>query len=391
MSPTPSAQKVAAQPVVVRRQVNLFDLQRQKARIGQEIEDRIDHVLDHGQFILGPEVTALEESLAEFAGVKHAIGVSSGRDAIIMMLMAIEAGPGDAVFVPAFTFSATAGTVVSVGASPVFVDVDPRTFNMDLASLEAAIEKVKAEGKLKLHAIMPVDLYGLPADYDAIRAIAEKHGMVLVSDAAQSFGGEAGGLQVGNLAPISATSFYPTKPLGCYGDGGAVFTDDDDLAAAVREIRNHGRAGDGDDAIRLGMTGRLDTIQAAVLQVKLQAFPDELTARRRLAKRYDERLAGLVDTPLVPEGSESAWALYTVRVKNRDTVRAALQEQGVGTGLFYKIPLHRHPAFREWVRDDIPLPVSEALADDVISLPIHADLTDDELDYVVEQFRQAIV
>ena len=390
MSPTPSAQKVAAQPVVVRRQVNLFDLQRQKARIGEEIEDRIDGVLDHGQFILGPEVTALEESLAEFAGVKHAVGVSSGRDAIIMMLMAVEAGPGDAVFVPAFTFSATAGTVVSVGASPVFVDVDPRTFNMDLASLEAAIEKVRTEGRLRLRAIMPVDLYGLPADYEAIGRIAEKHGMVLISDAAQSFGGEAGGLRVGNLAPISATSFYPTKPLGCYGDGGAVFTDDDDLAAAVREIRNHGRAGDGDDAIRLGMTGRLDTIQAAVLQVKLQAFPEELTARRRLAKRYDERLAGVVETPLIPEGCESAWALYTVRVNNRDAIRAALQEQGVGTGLFYKIPLHRHPAFRDWVRDDIPLPVSEALADDVISLPIHADLTDDELDYVVEQFRQTV-
>jgi UDP-2-acetamido-2-deoxy-ribo-hexuluronate aminotransferase len=390
VSPTPNAQQ-AATPVVVHRQVNLFDLQRQKARIGAEIETRIDTVLDHGQFILGPEVSALEESLAAFAGVKHAIGVSSGRDAIIMMLMAIDAGPGDAVFVPAFTFSATAGTVVSVGASPVFVDVDPRTFNMDLTSLEAAIAKVKAEGKLNLKAIMPVDLYGLPADYYAIGQIAEKHGMQLVSDAAQSFGGETCAARVGGLAPISATSFYPTKPLGCYGDGGAVFTDDDDLAAAVREVRNHGRAGDGDDALRLGMTGRLDTIQAAVLQVKLDAFPEELAARRRLAKLYDERLQGIVETPLIPDGNESAWALYTVRVKNRDAVRAALQEQGVGTGLFYKIPLHRHPAFQHWVRDDISLEVSEALAGDVISLPIHADLTEDELDHVVEQFKAAIV
>ncbi len=391
MSPANPAQGATrAEPAIVRRQVNLFDLQRQKARLGAEIEVRIDRVLDHGQFILGPEVTALEEDLAAFAGVKHAIAVSSGRDALIMALMAFDVGPGDAVFVPAFTFSATGGSVASVGAAPVFVDVDARTFNMDPASLEAAIERVKRAGKLVPKVVMPVDLYGLPADYAALTKVAHAHGLKMLADAAQSFGGEAGNRRVGAHAPLSATSFYPTKPLGCYGDGGAVLADDDDLAEAVRQIRSHGRAGDGDEALRLGMTGRLDTIQAAVLQVKLAAFEDELAARRRLAAMYDERLKDHVAPPLIPQGCASAYALYTVRVPDRDAVRGRLQEEGVGTGLFYRIPLHHHPAFKPWVDGAEHLPVSEALADDVISLPIHADLTDEELDYVVERFLAAI-
>ena len=391
MSPVNSASaQRAAGPEVVRRQVNLFDLQRQKARLGAEIEARIDKVLDHGQFILGPEVSELEEDLAAFAGVKHAIAVSSGRDALIMALMALDVGPGDAVFVPAFTFSATAGSVASVGATPVFVDVDPLTFNMDAADLERAIARVKRDGALTPRVVMPVDLYGLPADYAAIGAVAAASGMQVIADGAQSYGGEAGNKRVGALAPLTATSFYPTKPLGAYGDGGAIFSDDDALADAVRQIRHHGRAGDGDEALRLGMTGRLDTIQAAVLQVKLAAFEHELGARRRLASMYDARLKDHVAPPVIPQGFESAFALYTVRVKNRDAVRAKLQEEGIGTGLFYRIPLHRHPAFRQWVRADDHLPVSEALADDVISLPIHADLTDEELDYVVAHFLAAI-
>lgn len=282
----------APSPEVVRRQVNLFDLQRQKARLGEQIEARIDAVLRHGQFILGPEVGELEQELARFAGVKHAIAVSSGRDALIMALMALDIGPGDAVFVPAFTFSATAGSVASVGAAPVFVDVREDTFNMDAADLERAIERVRKEGRLTPKVVMPVDLYGLPADYRAIAAVAAAHGLKIVADAAQSYGGEADNRRAGALAPLSATSFYPTKPLGAYGDGGAVFSDDDDLAEAVLQIRHHGRAGDGDEALRLGMTGRLDTIQAAVLQVKLAAFEQELSARRRLAAMYNERLAG---------------------------------------------------------------------------------------------------
>ena len=391
MSPVNSASaQRAAGPEVVRRQVNLFDLQRQKARLGAEIEARIDKVLDHGQFILGPEVSELEEDLAAFAGVKHAIAVSSGRDALIMALMALDVGPGDAVFVPAFTFSATAGSVASVGATPVFVDVDPLTFNMDAADLERAIARVKRDGALTPRVVMPVDLYGLPADYAAIGAVAAASGMQVIADGAQSYGGEAGNKRVGALAPLTATSFYPTKPLGAYGDGGAIFSDDDALADAVRQIRHHGRAGDGDEALRLGMTGRLDTIQAAVLQVKLAAFEHELGARRRLASMYDARLKDHVAPPVIPQGFESAFALYTVRVKNRDAVRAKLQEEGIGTGLFYRIPLHRHPAFSHWVRGDEHLPVSEALADDVISLPIHADLTDEELDYVVAHFLAAI-
>lgn len=389
MSPFNTAQR-AADPAIVSRQVGLFDLQRQKARLGDEIEIRIDQVLEHGQFVLGPEVSELEEALADFAGVKHAIAVSSGRDALIMALMAMDIGPGHAVFVPAFTFSATAGSVASVGAAPVFVDVDPATFNMSAADLDCAVARVKACGDLEPKVVMPVDLYGLPADYAAINAVARSHDLQVIADSAQSYGGAAGNQRVGALAPLTATSFYPTKPLGAYGDGGAIFSDDETLAEAVRQIRHHGRAGDGDEALRLGMTGRLDTIQAAVLQVKLHAFPAELEARRRLASMYDERLMDHVAPPVVPQGYESAFALYTVRVQNRDVVRAKLQEQGIGTGLFYRIPLHKHPAFAQWLRGDEHLPVSEALADDVISLPIHADLTDDELDYVVTHFLAAI-
>ena len=370
--------------------IALFDLQRQKARLEGEIKARIDAVLNHGQFILGPEVTLLEERLARFAGARHAIAVSSGRDALMIALMAMGVKPGDAVFVPAFTFAATAGSVASIGATPIFVDVDEDSFNMDAAALDEAIVSVSKAGKLVPRVVMPVDLYGLPADYAAIGKVAAAHGMKVIADGAQSYGGEAGNSRVGALAPLTATSFYPTKPLGCYGDGGAIFSTDDNLADVVRQIRHHGRAGDGDEALRLGMTGRLDTIQAAVLQVKLAAFEHELGARRRLAAMYTERLKDHIATPVIPNGYDSAYALYTVRVKNRDGVRAKLQEEGIGTGLFYRIPLHKHPAFAQWVREDEHLPVSEALAEDVISLPIHADLTDEELDYVVTHFLKAI-
>ena len=261
--------------------VQFFDLQRQRARLEGDIRRRMDAVLAHGQFILGPEVTQLEQRLAAYAGVGHVIGVSSGRDALMIAMMAMGVKPGDAVFVPAFTFAATAGSVVSVGATPVFVDVDAATFNMDPADLERAIDETAKAGKLRPRAVMPVDLYGLPADYAAISAVAARHGMTVLADAAQSFGGVAGEKRVGAMAPISATSFYPTKPLGCYGDGGAVLAEDAGLAEAVRMIRSHGRAGDGDEAHVLGLTGRLDSLQAAILLAKLEVFDDELEAAAR--------------------------------------------------------------------------------------------------------------
>jgi UDP-2-acetamido-2-deoxy-ribo-hexuluronate aminotransferase len=372
---------------VTEGRIALFDLHRQKARLGGELHRRIDVVLAHGQFILGPEVEELEQALARYADVKHVIGVSSGRDALMIALMAMGVKSGDAVFVPAFTFAATAGAVASIGATPVFVDVDASTFNMDPADLGVAIGEVEA-GALRPAAVMPVDLYGLPADYAAIGKIAARHGLSVLADAAQSFGGAAGNTRVGALAPITATSFYPTKPLGCYGDGGAVLTSDDGLAERVRMIRSHGRAGTGDAAMVLGLTGRLDTLQAAVLLSKLEVFPDELEWRREIAARYTAALAGLVTTPRIPAGRESAFALYTIRVANRDDVKVRLEAGGIGTGLFYRLALHQHPAFKGY--DGRRLPVSERLASEVLSLPLHADLTDGEVERVIDAVRAAV-
>jgi UDP-2-acetamido-2-deoxy-ribo-hexuluronate aminotransferase len=372
------------------RAISLFDLQRQRARLAPAIRSRIDRVLEHGQFILGPEVEELEGRLAAYTGVRHAIGVSSGRDALAMALMALGVGPGDAVLVPAFTFAATAGAVAAVGAEPVFVDVDADTFNMQPAALERAIAETRKGTKLRPRAVMPVDLYGLPADYDALNAVAKAHGLAVIADAAQSFGATRKGRRVGTLAPISATSFYPTKPLGAYGDGGAVFTDDDGLAEAVRQIRSHGRQGSGDMALRLGMTGRLDTLQAAILLVKLEGFDAELQHRRRIAAAYSRALDGHVPVPRTLEAAESAWALYTIRIPNREAVRVRLEKAGVGTGIFYRVPLHRHPAFAQRRGAAEALAVSERLADEVLSLPLHPDLTDAEMEVVIDAVRKAV-
>jgi dTDP-4-amino-4,6-dideoxygalactose transaminase len=368
--------------------IPLFDLQRQRARLEADIKARMDAVFVHGQFILGPEVDLLEQRLADFAGAGHVIAVSSGRDALMIALMAMGVGAGDAVFVPAFTFAATAGSVASIGASPVFVDVDAATFNMDPADLERAIEEILAAGDLRPRAIMPVDLYGLPADYPAIARVAEKYGLTVLADAAQSFGGRIGNARVGALAPISATSFYPTKPLGCYGDGGAILAESAELAEAVRMIRSHGRQGTGDAAEVLGLTGRLDTLQAAVLLIKLDVFADELRRREEIAARYTEALKAIVDVPVIPDGFGSAFALYTIRVPHRDAVRARLDDGGIGTGLFYRFALHQHPAFRKYIGRS--LPVSELLASEVLSLPMHADLRDEEIERVISAVEEAV-
>ena len=361
--------------------IPLFDLQRQRARLERDIRKRMDAVLAHGQFILGPEVEQFEREIAAFSGVGHAIAVSSGRDALMIALMAMGVKTGDAVFVPAFTFAATAGAVVAVGATPVFVDVDLDTFNMDPADLDRAIDETNAAGIAKPRVIMPVDLYGLPADYGAINAIAARHGLDVLADAAQSFGGGLGNKRVGALAPVSATSFYPTKPLGCYGDGGAILAEDAAFADHVRMIRSHGRAGTGDEAVVLGLTARLDTLQAAILLSKLSAFGQELERRRAIAEQYSSIFSGNLAVPLIPEGYRSAWALYTIRVPDRDNVRARLDSKGIGTGLFYRLALHQHPAFRAFAGR--ALPVSERLANEVVSLPIHPDLTDDEVARVI--------
>jgi UDP-2-acetamido-2-deoxy-ribo-hexuluronate aminotransferase len=383
-----SVAALAAAPAAAQSRIALFDLQRQRARLERDIRRRMDEVLAHGQFILGPEVDELEKELARFTGAAHAITVSSGRDALAIALMAMKVGPGDAVFVPAFTFAASAASVVSVGAEPVFVDVDAATFNLDASDLDRAIVEVQAAGRLLPRVVMPVDLYGLPANYAAINAVVARHGLKVLADAAQSFGGAVGNTRVGALAPVSATSFYPTKPLGCYGDGGAVLAEDADVAEQVRMIRSHGRAGTGDEAVVLGLTARLDTLQAAVLLAKLAAFDDELDRRAEIAARYTRALNGAVVTPIIPDGSRSAFALYTIRVPRRDDVRAKLDAAGIGTGLFYRLALHQHPAFRAYVGR--ALPVSEKLANEVVSLPVHPDLTDAEVDRVIAAVLAAL-
>jgi UDP-2-acetamido-2-deoxy-ribo-hexuluronate aminotransferase len=277
-----------------------------------------------------------------------------------------------------------------VGAEPVFVDVDIDTFNMSAAALTRAIAETQSRATLRPRVVMPVDLYGLPADYGALNAVAKANGLSVIADAAQSFGASRSGRRVGALAPISATSFYPTKPLGAYGDGGALFTDDDGLAEAVRQIRSHGRQGSGDTALRLGMTGRLDTIQAAVLLVKLNGFEADLQHRKRIAAVYSTALDGHVLVPRKPEANESAWALYTIRVQNRDAVRARVEEAGVATGIFYRVPLHRHPAFARRGGALETLSASERLADEVLSLPLHPDLTEWEVEAVIDAVRKAV-
>ncbi|MBY0532850.1 MAG: DegT/DnrJ/EryC1/StrS family aminotransferase [Xanthobacteraceae bacterium] len=369
--------------------IPFIDIAAQRKRLGKSIDDAVAKVLAHCQFIMGPEVRQLEADLSAFCGARHTISCSNGTDALIMALMATGAGPGDAVFCPSFTFCATAEAVVCVGASPIFVDVDEKSFNMDLASLDRAIADAKRAG-LKLKAIIPVDLFGQPADLDAVAAIAKREGMFVISDAAQSFGATYKGKRVGTQALLTTTSFFPAKPLGCYGDGGAVFTDDDKLAEILRSIRVHGQGADKYDNVRIGMTGRLDTIQAAVLIEKLKIFPDEIEARNRIAARY---AAGLKDVAIVPEvasGYGSVWAQYTIRVEKRDALAAVLSTRGVPTAIYYPKPLHRQEPYKRYPVAGNGLPVTDKLAAEVISLPMHPYLDEPTQDRVIAAVREAL-
>lgn len=363
------------------------DLKAQYARLGPSIDARIRKVLEHGQYVLGPEVDELEKALAAFAGSRDAIAVASGTEALRMPLMAEGIGPGDAVFLPGFTFPATAEVVVSLGASPVFVDVAETSYNLDPLALESAINKTRRDGKLRPRAVMPVDLFGLPADYAAIGAIAQKNQLFVLADAAQSFGGALGNRRVGTLAPVTATSFFPAKPLGCYGEGGAVFTDDAAFAKVLRSIRMHGAGDERYDIVRIGTNGRLDTLQAAVLLAKLEVFADELQARERWAAAYDRYLAGLeIVLPPRQSGAASAWAQYCVRVKRRDAIREALAKQGIPTAIYYPKPLHFQPAYAPYGQGAGSLPVSEKICNEIMSLPIHPYLDDG----VVERIAKAL-
>lgn len=367
------------------------DLKAQYTRLRPSIDARIRKVLEHGQYVLGPEVDELEKALAAFAGSRDAIAVASGTEALRMPLMAEGVGPGDAVFLPGFTFPATAEVVVSLGASPVFVDVVETTYNIDPAALERAVADTRREGKLRPCAVMPVDLFGLPADYAAIDAIARKNELFVLADAAQSFGGALGNRRVGTLAPVTATSFFPAKPLGCYGEGGAVFTDDPAFAKVLRSIRMHGAGDERYDIVRIGTNGRLDTLQAAVLLAKLEVFSDELQARERWAAAYDQRLKGHeIVLPPRQTGAVSAWAQYCVRVKRRDAVREALAQQGIPTAIYYPKPLHFQPAYERFSRGPGSLPVSEKICNEIMALPMHPYLDAGVVDRVATAVAGAL-
>ena len=372
--------------------IPFIDVAAQRRRLGRAVDDAIARVLGHCQFIQGPEVRALEAKLAAFCGARHAVACSSGTDALRLVLMAWEIGPGDAVICPAFTFCATAEVVALAGATPVLADVLPDTFNLDPASCERAVATAKRLG-LKPKAVIPVDLFGLAADHDAIAAIAAAHGMAVLDDAAQAFGATYKGRKLGGLgAAAAATSFFPAKPLSCYGDGGAVFIDSDDLAARVRSLRVHGEGADKYDAVRVGITGRLDTIQAAILLEKLKIFPDETAARDVVARRYAAGLGDLATVPSVGGQSTSVWAQYTIRLApgRRDALAAALKARGIPTAVYYAKPLHRQTAYRNCPLADGGLPVSERLAEEVISLPMHAYLEPAVQDRIITAVRGAL-
>ncbi len=368
-----------------------IDVAAQRRRLGGTIDDAVARVLAHCQFIQGPEVRALEAELAAFCGARHAIACASGTDALLLVLMAWQIGPGDAVICPAFTFCATAEVVALLGATPVMADVSPETFNLDPRSCERAVATAKRLG-LEPRAIIPVDLFGLPADHDAINAIAAAHGLLVLDDAAQAFGTTYKGRKLGALTSATATSFFPAKPLGCYGDGGAVFTDDDEVAARIKSLRVHGEGVDKYDTVRIGITGRLDTIQAAILIEKLKIFPEEIVARNAAAARYSAALADVAIVPRAGHQATSVWAQYTLRLKpgRRDGLAAVLKAQGIPTAIYYAKPLHRQAAYRGFPVVDGGLPASEQLADEVISLPMHAYLDPPVQDRIIEAVRRAL-
>lgn len=366
-----------------------IDLAAQREQLGDSIERAISRVLQHGQFILGPEVTELERQLGAFCGARHCISCANGTDALLLALMAEGIGRGDAVFVPAFTFVATVEVAVLAGATPVLVDVRRDSFNMDAESLEAAIGEAK-QGGLKPRCVIPVDLYGQPADYDAIADIADKYGLMVIADAAQSFGASLNGKKAGTLATYTATSFYPSKPLGGYGDGGAVFTGDDDKAMRLRAIRNHGKGPGRPDTELLGLNSRLDSIQAAILIEKLRLFPAEISARQARADRYNEGLADLAEVPRLMAGTVSVWAQYTIVTEHRDAVAKACRDAGIPTAIHYANALNCLPPYRGVPTPAGGVPSAEWLAQRVISLPMHPYLSDEAQDFIIATVRQAL-
>ncbi|MCD6305217.1 MAG: DegT/DnrJ/EryC1/StrS family aminotransferase [Deltaproteobacteria bacterium] len=384
------------------RNVDFIDLKSQQDKLRPALERNIHRALHHGRYIMGPEIRELEERLAAFVGGKHCITCSSGTDALFMTLMAYDVGPGDAVFTTPFTFIATAEAISFLGATPVFVDIDPRTFNIDPNQLELGIEALMSNNPsihplpsaLSPKGIITVDLFGLPADYDSINAIAREYGLFVIEDAAQSFGAEYHGKKAGTLADIGCTSFFPAKPLGCYGDGGAVFTDDDDLAEKMRSIRVHGKGSDKYDNIRIGLNARLDTLQAAILLAKMEIYPREVQLRQEVAERYTDLLStqsSALSTPFIPEGMKSAWAQYSLLARDealRQRIQERLKEAGIPTAVYYPKPLHVQPAFSYlgYSQDDFPVALETSKT--IFSLPMHPYVKDWELDRVLTILKE---
>jgi len=358
--------------------MQFIDLAAQQKRIRPQIEAGFKKILDHGQYILGPEIGELEERLAAFTGVTYAVAVSSGTDALLMPLMIEKIGPGDAVFTTTFTFIATAEVIQLLGATPVFVDIDPETFNIDPLKLEEVIQRVVSEKKLMPRGIIPVDLFGHPADYRSIQTSADKYGLFVLEDAAQSFGASQNGKKAGALARVGATSFFPAKPLGCYGDGGMIFTDQKKIYEQLLSIRVHGQGADKYTNVRVGINGRMDSLQAAVLLAKMAIFPEEIELRQEVAARYDQMLAGVVKVPKILKENVSAWAQYSVLHPRRDEVIKKLRENGIPTAIYYPIPLHLQEAFAHLGYGKNDFPVAEKIAGEIFSLPMHPYLMSHE-------------
>ena len=371
-------------PTLSNPPISFIDLKSQQTRIRTEIDAAIKRVLDHGNYIMGPEVEELETALARFCGAKHAISCASGTDALLIIMMARGIGPGDAVICPAFTYTATPEVIALLGATPVFAEVSDQTFNLDPSGLGPAVEAAREAG-LKPRAIIAVDLFGQPADYSAIQVFADDNGLFVISDAAQGFGGSIGDRKVGTFGLATATSFFPAKPLGCYGDGGAIFTEDDALADVMRSIRLHGKGAEKYDIVRIGLNGRLDTIQAAILIEKLKIFPDEIALRQAVAEHYRRALQTSVGVPVVPAGMASVWAQYTLTIGNgqRDGIARRLAAQGIPTQVYYPRALHEQTAYQKYPIAKGGVPISERLPKLVLSLPMHPYLSTVEQDVIV--------
>jgi dTDP-4-amino-4,6-dideoxygalactose transaminase len=370
--------------------IQFIDLQAQRRRLGSKLEKSIMDAVQGGQWVMGPQVAELEKQLSDFAGVKHTIACANGTDALLIVLRAWDISPGDAVFVPTFTFAASGEVVALVGATPVFVDVLEDTYNMDPVSLEAAIAMVKREGKLKARAVMPVDLFGQTADYRAIEPICKREGLKMLCDAAQGFGALLDGRRAGGIGDAASTSFFPAKPLGCYGDGGATFTNDDALAETLRSIRIHGQGSDKYENVRIGVNSRLDTIQAAILLEKLSIFPEEIELREAVAQRYNNafRASNRIVAPRVIEGGQSTWAQYTIQVPDRGKLQAELKAKGIPSAVYYPIPLSKQKGYRHF--PSAPTPVSDKICNTVIALPMHPYLDAATQDRIVETVLAAV-